>query len=404
MTYWTFLRSNARWLTGGFLLTAFSGFGQTFFIALSSGHLRDEFGLSHGDFGLLYMLATLGSALVLPWVGRSVDVFPIRSVAKATCTALAVFCLAMSQAASAVMLFFVIFGLRLSGQGMMTHVSLSAMGRWYSGHRGRAVSIALLGFPAAESLFPAIFVALSAAVGWRTAWGVAAAAVIFTAWPLITVLFAKERVPQTDEDVSGRVTGRQWTRGEVLRDPLFWVITAGVLAPPFIGTAILFNQVYLTELRGWPLELFAAAFAVMAATAISTTLVLGPLIDRFTAAALVPVVLVPLCLACLVLASYMEPWAAFAFMALLGISNGFTAAMAGSLWPELYGTRSIGSIRSVAFALMVFASAAGPGLVGFLIDAGIAFDHQLIGMSSYCALMTGVLAFTAGKLHKRRQM
>ena len=30
----TFLRANARWIAGGFLLTLFSSFGQTFFMTL----------------------------------------------------------------------------------------------------------------------------------------------------------------------------------------------------------------------------------------------------------------------------------------------------------------------------------------------------------------------------------
>ena len=34
-----------------------------------AGDIREEFGLSHGDVGGIYMFATLGSALVLPWVG-----------------------------------------------------------------------------------------------------------------------------------------------------------------------------------------------------------------------------------------------------------------------------------------------------------------------------------------------
>jgi len=402
MTYLTFLQTNARWLAGGFLLTAFSGFGQTFYIALSSGHLREEFHLSHGDFGLLYMGATLASAVSLPWIGRSVDVFPVRFVGLATCVSLGIFCLSMALVNSVFMLFVVLFGLRLSGQGMMTHVSMTAMGRWYSAQRGRAVSVAQMGFPVAESLFPASFVLISAVVGWRISWALAAGIMVLGALPMLALLFAKDRIPRSDERDADLTEGRQWTRGEALRDPIFWLLTAGVLAPPFIGTAILFNQVYLTELRGWPLELFASAFPVMAGTAIATALVLGPLIDRYSARALLPAVLLPLFSGCLLLALLPAAPTAFVFMGLLGISSGFTAAMSGALWPELYGSRHIGAIRSVAFALMVFSSAAGPGLVGVLIDVGVDFDRQLLVMSGYCALMTGGLAIASRKLRDRQ--
>jgi len=61
MGFIRFLGQNARWIGGGFLLTFFSSFGQTFFIALSAGDIRSEYGLSHGGFGTLYMVATLAT-------------------------------------------------------------------------------------------------------------------------------------------------------------------------------------------------------------------------------------------------------------------------------------------------------------------------------------------------------
>ena len=80
MSYLNFLRENARWLAGGFLLTLFSSFGQTFFISLSAGEIRAEYGLSHGTFGTLYMVATLASAFTLPRLGQIVDRYSARKV------------------------------------------------------------------------------------------------------------------------------------------------------------------------------------------------------------------------------------------------------------------------------------------------------------------------------------
>ena len=80
MQFLTFLRDNARWLGGAFLLTFFSIVGQTTFIALSAGHIRREFDLSNGDWGVVYMIGTLGSALTLPYLGQIVDRFSVRKV------------------------------------------------------------------------------------------------------------------------------------------------------------------------------------------------------------------------------------------------------------------------------------------------------------------------------------
>lgn len=71
-----FIRNNGRWLSVGFLLTFLSSFRQTLFIGLSGNDIRAAHGLSGGEFGSLYMVATLGSAMTLPWLGRTLDLMP----------------------------------------------------------------------------------------------------------------------------------------------------------------------------------------------------------------------------------------------------------------------------------------------------------------------------------------
>ncbi len=395
MTYFTFLRDNARWLSASYLLTTFSGFGQTFFISLSAGDLRAEFGLSHGDLGLLYMVATLGSALTLPYVGKSLDHYPVQKIAMAVMAGFALFCLALAHAFAVWMVAFAFYGLRLCGQGMMTHTSVTAAGRWFSAQRGRAVSISMLGFPTAEALFPLCFVILSGTIGWRGAWTVSSLVLILVAMPVLFVLLAKDRIPSTAEVAAAKAEGRQWTRAEVLRDPRFWLVSCGVNAPAFIGTAVLFHQVYLVELRGWSLEVFASAFLLMASGVVIASLIIGPLIDRFSARQLLPYTLMPLCVACFVLANVDAQISAFVFLGLVGIGNGFNGTLVGAFWPEVYGTRHMGAIRAVAFSIMVFASAAGPGLVGWLIDIGVSFDAQVTAMGIYCLVFAAVLALAA---------
>ena len=78
MTFQTFVLQNARWLIGGIGLTFFASFGQTFFIAMFAGQYRTEFGLSHGEFGTIYMLGTLASAITLVFLGKVVDFHSVR--------------------------------------------------------------------------------------------------------------------------------------------------------------------------------------------------------------------------------------------------------------------------------------------------------------------------------------
>lgn len=400
-TYGAFLSGNARWLGAAFLMTAFSGFGQTFFISLSAGDVRAELDLSNGAFGSLYMAATLGSALTLPTLGRVLDRFSVAQVAAGVMVMLGLFCALMASATSIWMAGIALYGLRLFGQGMMSNTAMTAAGRWFDAQRGRAVAVIGLGFPASEAIMPVTFVAIMTSFGWRQGWWVAVAVMLALVLPIVLLLLRKERVPvNTAMDVKV-VVRRHWTRAEVLRDPMFYLVSAGVLAPPFIVTAVLFHQAYLVDLRGWTRELFATAFIVMSASAVLSSLVLGQLIDRFTARRILPFMLVPLACGTAVLALVHAPYAPFIFMALIGLSNGFVATFTGALWPELYGTRHLGAVRSVVFAFMVFASALGPGLAGWLIDFGVPYDGQILGFSLYCVVMTAALASASRVLLKR---
>jgi len=403
MPFIRFVANNARWIVGGFLLTFFSSFGQTFFISLSAGDIRAEYGLTHGQFGGLYMLATLASALTLPWLGRITDRYGAATVTLIIVPLLAAGAVGMAFSAHLVVLVVVIYMLRLFGQGMMTQNALTATGRWFAANRGRAVSLVTLGHNAGEAVFPFAFVAVAAALGWRNAWLVAAAVLVIVALPVIAALTARERSPQSDAPDATAIAPRDWTRGEVMRDPLFWVLLTGVLAPPFIGTTIFFHQVYLVELRDWSLPVFASSFAVMSVTTIVFVLIAGALIDRFSATALLPVFLVPLSLACLALGVLDAQWSAFVFMALLGVSYGFSSTLFGAIWPEIYGTRQLGAIRAVIVAMMVFATAVGPGLTGALIDLGVSYPLQIVAMGVYCAGVAVVMTGASRRLLARRR-
>ncbi|QBK31024.1 MFS transporter [Roseitalea porphyridii] len=403
MPFIRFVANNARWIVGGFLLTFFSSFGQTFFISLSAGDIRAEYGLTHGQFGGLYMLATLASALTLPWLGRITDRYGAATVTLIIVPLLATGAVGMAFSAHLVVLVVVIYMLRLFGQGMMTQNALTATGRWFAANRGRAVSLVTLGHNAGEAVFPFAFVAVAAALGWRNAWLVAAAVLVIVALPAIAALTARERSPQSDAPDATAIAPRDWTRSEVMRDPLFWVLLTGVLAPPFIGTTIFFHQVYLVELRDWSLPVFASSFAVMSVTTIVFVLIAGALIDRFSATALLPVFLVPLSLACLALGLLDAQWSAFVFMALLGVSYGFSSTLFGAIWPEIYGTRQLGAIRAVIVAMMVFATAVGPGLTGALIDLGVSYPLQIVAMGVYCAGVAIVMTGASRRLLARRR-
>ncbi|MFK7963664.1 MAG: nitrate/nitrite transporter [Burkholderiaceae bacterium] len=400
--FFAFLSGNRRWLLGGFLLCFCSAFGQTFFIALSGGHIREAYGLSHGEFGSLYMIATLGSALTLPSLGRIVDRLSVSGTVALIAPGLAIACLLMSVAQSVWLLGLTIYMLRLFGQGMMIHTAMTAMGRWFTEYRGRAVALATLGLQTGEAILPSIMVALFVTVGWRQGWLLGALFIVAFILPAVFWLMRQERQPEALSQDTGRSVVHQWTREQVLADPLFWLMLIGILAPGFIGTTIFFHQAYLLELRQWPAEAFASAFVMMALMTTTFSQVAGWLIDRFGAVRVLPAFLAPLSLACFTLAAIEQAWGIFIFMGLLGVSYGISSTLFGALWPEVYGTRHLGSVRSVTVAFMVLSSALGPGVTGLLIDAGVPYVKQMVVMGLYCVSVAAVMIWISRQLVRRQ--
>ncbi|MBW4051696.1 MAG: MFS transporter [Proteobacteria bacterium] len=400
-----FLRDNARWLAGAFLLTMFSSFGQTFFIGLSGEELRARFDLSSGGFGGLYMLATLASAISLPWLGRTLDLMPGWKVVRFTMPAFALACVLITVAPNVAVLGLALYLLRLFGQGMMTETAYTETGRWFVANRGRAMALIVIGQQVGLAALPVLVVLIGRASGsWRTAWIASAALLVLVGLPAIVALLRVERVPRSHEaKVRDRRTARDWTRAQVLRDPILYLLLLGTLAPPFISTVIFFHQDYLIALRGYDPLAFAAAFPVMSVTTVVFGLACGHLIDRIGALRLLPFYLIPLAVASAAVALITPVWGVYVFMFLLGISSGFTSTLFGALWPEVYGLANLGGIRAIIVAAMVLATALGPGVSGALIDRGISLPQQMLWLSAWCVAACFVLGFSARQVRAREK-
>ena len=73
------------------------------------------------------------------------------------------------------------------------------------------------------------------------------------------------------------------------------------------------------------------------------------------------------------------------------------APLSGALWPELFGTKNLGAIRSMTTAIVIFSTAAAPVLFSALLDMGIGFG----AISSACIaylIVCGGLAFLASRI------
>jgi MFS family permease len=399
-----FYRENARWLIAGLMLALCSSFGQTYFISLFAGHIKAFYGLSDGAWGGVYTVATLTSAALLIQAGGLADTIPLRRLALMVLGLFVVVVTGMALNTSTVVLVMLIAGLRFCGQGMMSHISVTAMGRWFRAHRGRAVAVAGLGHSLGEAVLPVAVVALIAGIGWRATWGVAAVVLVLVFAPLFLWLLNESRRPKgvAEVDLSAGMGGRHWRRREVLSHWLFWALMPGLLAPNFIGTAAFFQQVHVSEVKGWDLATMALGYPAYAAVTVASSMACGWLVDRIGPVSLLPFYLLPMAAGITVIAPGIAPGEGVGswhlMMAMIGLTQGGSVALIGALWPELYGTRNLGSIKALATSAMVFATALGPGVTGMLIDAGIMFPDQTWGLALWCLLGSGMFVMVRARL------
>ena len=383
-----------QWIVGGAAMTLATLPGQTIFIAQFNTSLRETFGLSHGQFGGLYTIATLSSATLLVFAGGLVDRLSARALAVLAICGLALTAVAMGLLGHVVLLVVALACLRFFGQGMLSLISMTTMSRWFNRFRGRALSFAGLGFTLGDATLPFIVTISIAAFGWREVWFATAVALVGLLAPAIWFLLrdppdgkrAKASGAINPDGVkTGALTGARWTRGAVLRDPLFYAVLPGIMAHPAIGTLFLFHQAHLAELKGWDLTVLTAMIPFLSITAAATSVVAGFLVDRFGAYRMMSVVLLPLGIASLLVATLSPFWAIPLIFMGMGLTAGMMNPVVGALWVELYGNVHLGKIRAMVTAALVAASALGPGIAGGLIDIGVDLDLQGYGYLAFCA-------------------
>jgi MFS family permease len=400
-SYIRLFTNQGRLLSFGFVMSFSSSFGQTYFIGIFGPAIQLEFGLSHTLWGTIYLVGTLASAIVLPWTGALIDRFSLPRYTLFVGLLLIVACVFISLAAGVISLIMAIFLLRQSGQGLTSHISVTTMARYFEAERGRAIAVATFGFAAGEALLPFLAVASISVIGWRWTYGATSGVLGIVLLPLALWLLQGHRHHQhghrqkTDRGtVEATPAKDSWTRPEVLRDTRFYLLLPGLIAPALIITALFFHHLNLADAKGWSHAWITGNYVVYAVSVVLTALIAGPLIDRFRAVRLVPFIFVPLVLALALVSILNSPGIVLPYMLLIGINSGLVYTTTSAMWPELYGVKHLGAIKSLGFSVTVVGSALGPVILGGLMDLGISIESVCLLFVGY-SIFGGALIFVA---------
>ena len=389
MGYFAFIRSNIAWLLAGFILALNSSFGQTFFISIFAGKIQSYFNLSHGDWGSIYMIGTLASAIVMVWAGTTSDIYRTRSIGVLVLVGLSLSTLLMALNPAVWLLPVIIFLLRFLGQGMLPHISSVSMSRWFVLQRGKALAISNTGYALGEAFLPVVFTILMLTYHWQHLW-IIASLFCFLMVPLIWILLQNERTPQSiaEEVISFGLLGKSWSRKEVLTHPLFWLMLPAIIGPSACSTSFFFQQVYFADVKGWTHLQLVALFPLYTLVAIAFNLISGWALDKFGLDRILPFYQIPMVFAFILFYFVSTQMGLAVGLCFLAISAGANSTLPTAFWAEYYGTQFLGTIKALGTAIMVLGSAIGPGMTGLLIDWGFGIEKQYFIFGLYFLFST----------------
>jgi predicted MFS family arabinose efflux permease len=248
---------------------------------------------------------------------------------------------------------------------------------------------------------PVLMVYLLTIIDWQNLWLIFSITVIIVL-PIASFLLIKnlnlDSRESSDENIK-EVEIKQWKRREVIKDYKFYIISSNMLAMPWIFTGFAVFQSFIQTSKGWGPYVIAQSFMSYSIFSVLTLFLSGFLIDKFTSRKLLIYMNIPLLLSVIVLFFFDTPITAFVFLGLVGISNGFANILGSSTWAELYGVKYLGSIKALTTALMVFATAFGTALFGYLIDIGFTVRDIAVVSGTYIFISLILLFLVRKKLN-----
>ncbi len=410
--------------------------GQTAGVSVFTDDLIAATGLSRLTLSNAYLIGTLTSGLLLPFGGTFIDRFGARLVVVGASVWLALtlgylsvsdrlaqWITALLGLDSALPLTFVLlcFGfanLRFSGQGMLTLVSRTTLGKWFDRQRGLASGIAGLFISFGFSAAPLLLSFFIDGFGWRGAWlslavlvgmgmgllgwllyrdnpeecglamdGIAAVPLADSASDgLASTHLSPAVAPDAPADIlsiaSPRPT-RDFTRAAALRTLAFWAVTFALASQALTVTGITFHIVDIGAAAGLPEKQTVALFLPIAGFSTVTGYLVGMASDRTQLRLLFIAMMVFEAIGIVGMAHLDSLPLRIVAIVGLGLSGGCFGTLSTVTMPRYFGRQNLGAISGVEMMTLVIASAIGPSLLALF---NVVFGSYRLGLYVCAAL------------------
>lgn len=331
---------------------------------------------SAGAFGIGYAIDRLGSRVVLTSVLAVLGAIVCAMSAATTFAALAVW----------------ITLTRVVGQSALSVASLTVVGQWFV----RRIDTAMALYSLAISIgFMAAFPLVGWVVqthGWRTAWLAIGIATLAILTPLAALVVRKTPeaaglTPDGDREelaATSPTVGYTWI--DALGTPSFWLFATGTALYGLVASGIgLFNESILAE-RGFGPGVYYQTLVMTALTALIGNFTGGWLARRAPLGRLLAASLLILAAGLVALPHVTTIAHVMAWATAMGLGGGIVMVLFFSVWGRVFGRRDLGRIQGAAQALTVVASAIGPLLLAWCLEATGSYEVMF-------NILAGVIAF-----------
>ena len=382
-----FFLQDPKLLVYGFLIIFFASFGQTFFIALFNDDIKNFYSLTDGEFGLVYALSTTLSSLILINFAKLIDYIDLRIYSFFITLGLVLPCLAFYFLNSNVIfLFIIIFALRFFGQGAMNHAGITSLTRYFGKNKGKAISIGNLGGMLGVMFLPIVVVYLNGFFSFKEIWLLCSISLIFFL-PILYFTLSNQSDRQKIFKNSINEDNKKWKTYDVLINKVFLTYLPLTTSFSFIGTGLMFHQIFIFDQKGWTLEMLGTGFIFLGAFSVIGLIIGGPLIDILNPKKAILFVLMPIFFGIIFLIFFDSFFFLIIYMSLYGLNLGISAPFIGSLWADLFGLETLGTVKALFHAIGVLASALSPVIFGYIIDWGFG-----IGLIASISLIMIIIA------------
>ena len=385
---WPFFYGWVVWLisTLGFLMSIP---GQTMGMAVFTEPFINAFDLSRTQLSIAYMLGTLASALFLTRAGRLYDRLGARLIMVGSSVALAIVLLyftvldrlAAHLVGTPGVMFLLImlgyFGVRFSGQGVLTSASRNVLMNWFARRRGRASGLRGVFVSLGFSLAPLVLAGMIGVWGWQGALWVMAA-VVSIGFSSVVLVFLRDNPHASGLLPDGEIqdparpaapTTPSRSLSEARRDPVFWIYAGSISFHALFSTGMTFHVVAVfAEVGRSSTEAFGYFFpAAMAST--SVNLLASWLSDRRPMKPFLIAMLLLFLVGASGLIMLRTPLGYALLVVGLGGGGGLWAIISSLAFVRLYGLLHIGEISGLNASLVVLRSAFGPALFSLAADS-----------------------------------